>query len=71
MDSWEKLPAPLDKNLYYSKTNDSNISDEDLNHVKNVCNTYKITNLGNIMTYMYNQIAHYLLMYLKTLEISA
>ena len=48
MDSWEKfeLPVPLDKNLYYSETNDSNISDEDLNHVKNVWNTLKMTNLG-------------------------
>ena len=48
IDSWGKfkLPVPLDKNLYYSKLNDSNISNEDLNHVKNVCNTLKITNLG-------------------------
>ena len=51
MDSWEKfeLPVPVDKNLYYSKINDSNISDEDLNRVNNVCNTFKRTNLGNIM----------------------
>ena len=48
MDSWEKfkLPVPLDKNLYYSNLNDSNIKDEDLNHVRNVYNTLKITNLG-------------------------
>ena len=48
MDSWEKfeLLVPLDKNLYYSELNDSNISDRDMNHVKNVCNTLKITNLG-------------------------
>ena len=37
---------PLDKKHYYSELNDSNISDEDVNHVKNVCNTLKITNLG-------------------------
>ena len=48
MDSWDKfdLPVPLDKKHYYSELNDSNISDEDINHVKNVCNTLKITNLG-------------------------
>ena len=48
MDSWEKfeLLVPVDQNLYYSELNDSNISDEDMNHVKNVCNTLKITNLG-------------------------
>ena len=47
-DSWDKfdLPIPLDKKHYYSELNDSNISDEDINHVKNVCNTLKITNLG-------------------------
>ena len=47
-DSWDKfdLPIPLDKKHYYSELNDSNISDEDINHVKNVCNTLKIANLG-------------------------
>ena len=48
MNSWEKfeLSVPLDKNFYYSELNDSNISNKDINHVKNVCNTLKITNLG-------------------------
>ena len=48
MDSWEKfeLPVPLDKKLYYSELKDSNISDKDIEHVKNVCNTLKIDNLG-------------------------
>ena len=48
MDSREKfeLPVPLDKKHYYSKLNDSNISDKDIEHVKNVCNTLKIDNLG-------------------------
>ena len=48
MDSWEKfeLPVPLDKKHYYSKLNDSNISDKDIEHVKNVCDTLKIDNLG-------------------------
>ena len=46
MDSWEKfeLPVPLDKK--HSKLNDSNISDKDIEHVKNVCDTLKIDNLG-------------------------
>ena len=48
MDSWEKfeLPVPLDKKHYYSKLNDSNISDKYIEHVKNVCGTLKIDNLG-------------------------
>ena len=41
MDSWEKfeLPLTLDKKHYYSKLNNSDISDKDIEHVKNVCNT--------------------------------
>ena len=48
MDSWEKfkLPVPLDKKHYYSELNDSNISDEGVNHIKNVCSTFNINNLG-------------------------
>ena len=48
MDSCEKfeLPIPSDKKYYYSKLNDGNISDEDIEHVKNVCDTLKIDNLG-------------------------
>ena len=48
MDSWEhfELPVPLDKKYYYSKLNESNISDTDIEQVKNVCNTLKIDNLG-------------------------
>ena len=47
MDSWGKfkLPVPLDKQLYYSKLNDENISDSDLEHVKKECETFKISNL--------------------------
>ena len=47
MDSWEKFkyPAPLDKKLYYSKLNDEDISDGDIEHVKKVCDIFKITNL--------------------------
>ena len=46
--SWEKfgLPVSLDKKRYCSKLNDSNISDKDKEHVKNVCHTLKIDNLG-------------------------
>ena len=48
MDSWEKfeLPIPLDKKHYYSKLNDSNVNDKDIEHVENVCDTLKIDNLG-------------------------
>ena len=48
IDSWEKfeLPVPLDKKRHYSKLNDSNFSDKDIEHVKNVCSTLKIDNLG-------------------------
>ena len=47
MDSWEKFkyPAPLDKKLYYSKLNDEDISDGDIEHVKKVCDIFKFTNL--------------------------
>ena len=43
MDSWKEFnePVPLDKKYYYSKSNDENISDSDIEHVKNVCNTFK------------------------------
>ena len=48
MDSWEKfnLPVPLDKKYYYSKLNDANIDDSDLDHVKNICSTFNVDNLG-------------------------
>ena len=48
MDSWEKfdLPVPLNKKHYYSEITDSNITAEDVNHGKDVCNTLKINNLG-------------------------
>ena len=38
---------PLDKKCYYSELNDENISDSDLAHVKNVCDSFKIANLGD------------------------
>ena len=48
MDSWKKLdePVTLDQKWYYSKLKDKNISDADLDHVNNECNTFKINNLG-------------------------
>ena len=47
MTSWDKFkePVTLDKKLYDSKLNDENISDSDIEHVKNVRNVFKITNL--------------------------
>ena len=48
MGSWKKFnnPVPLDKKYYYSELSLGNISDSDLDHVKNVINTFKIDNLG-------------------------
>ena len=48
MRSWENFqePIPLNKECYYSETNNTNISDDDLEHVKKVCNAFNITNLG-------------------------
>ena len=48
MDSWEKfkLSVPLDKKHYYSELNDSNINDGDIEHIKNICSTFKISKLG-------------------------
>ena len=48
MDSWEKFnePVPLDKECYYSELNNENISDSDVDHVNNVCDAFKINNLG-------------------------
>ena len=47
MDSWKKFsePVPLDKEYYHNKVNDQNISDSDIDHINNVCNTFKINNL--------------------------
>ena len=49
MWSWRnfKEPVRLDKKYYYSETNDENTSDDDLEHVKKVCNALNITNLGD------------------------
>ena len=49
MRSWKnfKEPVPLKKECYYSETNNTNISDDDLEHVKKVCNAFNITNLGD------------------------
>ena len=38
---------PLTKESYYSEFNDKSISDEDLEHIKNVCNAFNITNLDD------------------------
>ena len=49
MSSWKKFnePVPLMKKYYYSELNDENISDADLAHVKNTCDTFNIANLGD------------------------
>ena len=48
MDSWNKFnkPVPLVEDNYYSKLNQKGITKEDLKHVKKVCDTFKIKNLG-------------------------
>ena len=55
MKSWQnfKEPVPLDKKYYYSEFNNTNISDDGLEHVKKVCNAFNITNLGDYMIFMY------------------
>ena len=48
IDSWKKFNKflPLDITYYHSELNDADISDNDIAHVKNVCDTFKIKNLG-------------------------
>ena len=48
IDSWKKINklVPLDKKYDYIELNDADISDNDIAHVKNVCDTFKIKNLG-------------------------
>ena len=49
MSSWEKFnePVPLKKECYYGELNDKDISDADTAHLKNICDTFNITNLGD------------------------
>ena len=49
MRSWKnfKEPVPLNKESYNSETNNINISDDDLEHVKKAWNAFNITNLGD------------------------
>ena len=49
MRSWKnfKEPVPLKKECYYSETNNTNISNDNLEHVKKVCDDFNITNLGD------------------------
>ena len=44
MSSWKKFnePVPLMKKYYYSELNDERISDADLAHVKNICDTFNM-----------------------------
>ena len=48
MDNWDKFneSVPLEKDKYCSELIISSISDNDLQHVEKVCNTFKIRNLG-------------------------
>ena len=49
MDSWNKFnePVPLVEEHYYSELNKQDITKEDLKHVKKLCDTFKIKNLGD------------------------
>ena len=48
MVTWKRFNehVPLDEKYYYSELNLEGISNDDIDHVKNVCNTFKIPNLG-------------------------
>ena len=48
MDTSNKFnePVPLVEDHYYSKLNQKGITKEDLKHVKKVCDTFKIKDLG-------------------------
>ena len=48
IDSWKKFNkfVPLDITYYHSELNDADISDNDIAHVKNVCDSFKVKNLG-------------------------
>ena len=48
MHSWNKfnVPVPLIEDHYYSELNKEGITKEDIKHVKKVCDTFKIKNLG-------------------------
>ena len=48
MITWKRFNkhTPLDEKYYYSELNMEGISNDDIDHVKNVCNTFKISNLS-------------------------
>ena len=48
MDSWNKFnePVPMVEDLYFSELNQESITKKDLKHVKKVCDTFKIKNMG-------------------------
>ena len=48
MNTWKRFNehVPLDEKYYYSELNMEGISNDDIDHVQNVCNTFKIPNLG-------------------------
>ena len=48
MNTWKRFNehVPLDEKYYYSELNMEGISNDDIDHVQNVCNTCEIPNLG-------------------------
>ena len=71
IDSWERFDENTipPKEAFYSELNLENITDKDYGHVKKVWEAFEIINLGEYHD-LYVQ-CDTLLMYLKTLEISA
>ena len=71
VDSWERLDENTipSKEAFYSELNLEGLSNADYEHVKKIWEAFEIKNLGEY--HIFNAIHYCLLMYLKTLEISA
>ena len=73
INSWKRFDENTipPKEAFYRELNLENITDKDYEYVKKVWEALEIKNLGEYHVYMLNKIHFCLLMYLKTLEISA
>ena len=72
MDSWERFDETSlpDKKEFYSSLNMENITVVDHRHTKRVFKYFSNTNLGDYHDLYVQVIHHYLLMYLKALEVN-
>ena len=70
MDSWEKPDETLlrDKEDFYSDLNMEDVIYANFMHAKRVWKSFKIINLGEIMTCTFKVIHYYLQVYFKTLQ---